>query len=353
LDEVSYSYENDGGAPCGGARLEPTRCAMGRWHSPLASVAISLALMCGEGQAASLPRIGLLTFFSCRAEDIQDEFGPFLKGLSELGYRRDETFALDCEAAEKSYAKLPNAARELIARDIDVIVTTSQPAGQAAHDVTQTVPIVSVVSGDPVAAGLAASLARPGRNLTGVSYYATELTAKRLEILKEAIPGIATIAALANPDTSYLPFEADTLKAARRLGLDVKIYEAKSPNDIDREIPRMATEGAQAIFILPDLMLANEAGHIARLALEHRLPTMAWAPWYTRAGCLIAYSADYAAMNHRLAFYVDRILKGDSPANLPLEQPTTFLLSINAKTAATLRLSLPQTLLTLADDVVE
>jgi putative ABC transport system substrate-binding protein len=115
----------------------------------------------------------------------------------------------------------------------------------------------------------------------------------------------------------------------------------------------MATEGAQAIFILPDLMLADEAGHIASLALEQRLPTMAWAPWYTRAGCLIAYSADYTAMLHRLAFYVDRILKGASPADLPLEQPTTFLLSINAKTAAALRLSLPQTLLTLADDVVE
>lgn len=326
---------------------------MGRRHSPLASVAISLALTCGDGQAASLSRIGLLSFFNCKAETIQDEFGPFLKGLDELGYHRGETFSLDCQAAEKSYAKLPNAARELVAHGIDVIVTTSQPAGQAAHDVTRTVPIVSVVSGDPVAAGLAASLARPGGNLTGVSYYATELTAKRLEILKEAVPGMAKIAALANPDTSYLPFEADTLRAAQRLGLDVKIYHARNANDLDREIPRMAAEGAQAIFILPDLMLADEASHIASLALEQRLPTMAWAPWYTQAGCLIAYSADYAAMNQRLAFYVDRILKGASPADLPLEQPTTFLLSINAKTAATLGLSLPQTLLTLADEVVE
>ncbi|SJM30782.1 ABC transporter substrate-binding protein [Mesorhizobium delmotii] len=322
------------------------------------SLAYLLALFVGpfaasQGLAATVPHVGLLTYWDCSPGTVQAEFGPFLKGLKELGYRMGESFVLECQAAGKSYDRLAEAARKLVQLPVDVIVTSSQPAGRAAHQVTDSVPIVSIVSGDPISAGLVASLARPGGNFTGVSYYATELTAKRLELLKEAIPGIVTIGVLANPDVSYLPFEADAMRAAEKLGIGVKLHHIRQPADLDVTIPEMKKEGVQAIFVLPDVMLAGEAAHIAVLALEQRLLTMAWAPWYPRNGCLLAYSADYAKMLHRLAFYVDRILKGTNPGDLPIEQPTTFELSINLKTANALGIDLPQTVLLMADEVIE
>lgn len=318
-------------------------------------LACILAIFLGSANhsLADVPRVGLLTYWDCDSGSIQNEFGPFLKGLEELGYRRGETLALECQGAGQNYDGLAEAARELVQLPVDVIVTTSQPAGRAAYQVTKSVPIVSVVSGDPISDGLVVSLAKPGGNFTGVSYYATELTAKRLELLKEAIPGLTTIGVLANPDVSYLPFEADTMRAADKLGVSVKLHHVRQPEDIDVAIPEMKKESVQAIFVLPDVMLAGEAGHIAGLALEQRLPTMTWGLWYPRAGCLMAYSADYVEMIHRLAFYADRILKGANPGDLPLEQPATFLLTINQKTAAALGLELPQTLLILADEVIE
>ena len=149
------------------------------------------------------------------------------------------------------------AAVELAAAAPDVIVATSQPAGQAAHDATRTIPIVSIVSGDPVAAGLAESLARPGGNLTGVSYYATELTAKRLELLHEMIPDIASVGVLANPDVSYLPFEEDTKRAALALNIDVKIQQLREPEALPDAFERFSADKVDAVFVLPDVMLAN------------------------------------------------------------------------------------------------
>jgi len=248
---------------------------------------------------------------------------------------------------------MANAASRLVQRGVDVIVTSSQPAGRAARAATSNIPIVSVVSGDPVAAGLAKSLAHPGGNFTGVSYYATELTAKRLELLKEAIPGIVKIGVLANPEVSYLPFEADTHSAAAKLGIELSVHQVKQPADLEGAFSAMRQEMVQAVFVLPDLMIAGEAAHIAELAIENHMPSMAWGGWFTESGCLMAYSADYAEMNHRLAFYVDRILKGANPGDLPIEQPTTFKLSINLKTAAKLGLELPQAMLILADEVIE
>ena len=332
-------------------RLKRQRC---RRHVALTGIlGVLIGSLANLALAATVPRIGLLTYWDCSPGTIQAEFGPFLKGLEELGYKMHETFELECQAAGNSYDRLTQAARKLVQLPVDVIVTTSQPAGTAAHSVTKSVPIVSVVSGDPIAAGLVTSLAKPGGNFTGVSYYATELTAKRLELLEEAVPGLTLIGILANPDTSYLPFEADAIRASEKLGIGVRLYHVSRSVDLDIAIPKMGRDGVQAIFVLPDVMLASEAAHIADLALEHQLPTMTWARWYPESGCLLAYSADYSAMTHRLAFYVDRVLKGARPGDLPFEQPTTFLLSINLKTAAALGLDLPETLLLLADDVIE
>lgn len=326
---------------------------MCRWCFGLACMLSIFFGLAVHGLAENVPRIGLLTYWDCDPSAIQNEFGPFLKGLEELGYRQGETFELDCQSAARSYDGLPEAARKLVQRPVNVIVTASQPAGRAAHQVTASIPIVSVVSGDPVSDGLVVSLAKPGGNFTGISYYATELTAKRLELLKEAVPNVATIGVLANPDVSYLPFETDTMRAAKKLGVGVKFHYVKQPAEIDVAIPGMKREGVQAIFVLPDVMLSGEAARIASLALEQRLPTMTWGQWYPRASCLMAYSADYDEIMRRLAFLADRIVKGANPGDLPLEQPATFRLTINQKTAAALGLELPQTLLILADEVIE
>ena len=313
----------------------------------VALVMILPALAAGQSSPTQMPRIGLLAWSSC------DIPSPFLRGLVELGYKPGETVTIECRSAGGHDDGLAAAAAELVRLRVDVIVTMSQPAGHAAHGATDTIPIVSVVSGDPVAAGLARSLAKPGGNLTGVSYYATELTAKRLELLKEMIPKITTIDVLANPVVSYLPFEADTKRAGGRLNLALRIHQINEPADLARAFTAMKAENAQAVFVLPDLMLAHEAGRIAALALEHRLPTMAWGTWYTPAGCLMAYSARYDLILHRLAFYVDRILKGTKPGDLPIEQPMTFQLSINLKTAKIIGLEVPQVLLLRADKLIE
>jgi putative ABC transport system substrate-binding protein len=254
---------------------------------------------------------------------------------------------------ERGQALLATAAADLVRLPVDVIVTASQPAGHAAREATATIPIVTIITGDPVAAGLARSLAKPGGNLTGLSYYATELTAKRLELLKEMIPEVTTVGVLANPNLSYLPFEEDTKRAGGRLGITARVHQVSEPADLKSAFSQMKAEGAQAVFVLPDLMFASEASRIAALALEHRLPTMAWGGWFTAAGCLMSYSSDYGAMNHRLAFYVDRILKGAKPGDLPIEQPATYTLSVNLKTAEALGVEVPQSILLLADEVIE
>ena len=310
-------------------------------------------LAAGQSPSTSMPRIGVLSWSSCEKDWLVDISGPFLRGLGEFGYKPGETFTIECRGAGRRYDGLVTAAANLARLPVYVIVTQSEPAGRAAHEATTTIPIVTNISGDPVGGGLARSLAKPGGNLTGVSYYATELTAKRLELLKEMLPEVTTVGVLANPNVSYLPFEEDTKRAAGRLGITARVHQVSEPADLESAFSQMKAEGAQAVFVLPDLMLASEASRIAALALEHRLPTMAWGGWFTQAGCLMAYSSDYGEMTHRLAFYVDRILKGAKPGDLPIEQPTRFKLSINLKTAAALGVEAPQSILLLADEVIE
>ncbi len=296
------------------------------------------AIAAAQQSPSQIPRIGLVAWWPCDMPyaGASSEFGSFMRGLRKLGYRVGETVSINCRSAGRRNSGLATAAAELAQLPVDVIVTMSQPAGHAARKATDAIPIVTVVSGDPVGAGLARSLAKPGGNLTGVSYYATELAAKRLELLMEAVPGLATVGVLANPEVSYLPFEEDAKSAAHKLGIALYIQHVSATDEIDAAFSSMKAAGAQAVFVLPDMMLADQSPRIASLAIEHRLPTMAWGPWFTEAGCLMAYSADYSGMGHRLAVYVDRILKGTEPGDLPIEQPTKFELSINLKTAGIL-----------------
>jgi putative tryptophan/tyrosine transport system substrate-binding protein len=292
------------------------------------------------------PRIGLLTWGACEMPDL-------IAGLRDLGRIPGENITIECRSAGKRYDGLATATAELVRLPVDVIVSESQPAGHMARSITKTVPIVTILSGDPVGSGLVQSLSNPGGNLTGLTYYATELTAKRLELLQEVVPGISSIGVLANPVVSYLPFEEDTKRAAQAPGLALVVRQVREPGELDTAVHQMKAEGAQAVFVLPDVMFAHEAKRIADLALAERLPLMAWGGWFTEAGGLMAYSADYATLVRRLAVYVDKILKGAQPGNLPIEQPDRFDLSVNLRTARTLRLTIPPEFLARADKVVD
>jgi putative ABC transport system substrate-binding protein len=292
------------------------------------------------------PRIGLLTWGACEMPDL-------IAGLRDLGRIPGENITIECRSAGKQYDGLATATAELVRLPVDVIVSESQPAGHMAQSITKTVPIVTILSGDPVGSGLVQSLSKPGGNLTGLTYYATELTAKRLELLQEVVPGITSIGVLANPVVSYLPFEEDTKRAAQALGLALVVRQVREPGELDTAVHQMKAEGAQAVFVLPDVMFAHEAKRIADLAMAERLPLMAWGGWFTEAGGLMAYSADYATLVRRLAVYVDKILKGAQPGNLPVEQPDRFDLSVNLRTARTLGLTIPPEFLARADKVVE
>ena len=331
-----------------GSSLRPKR----RYYCfALALILIFPSLAVAQSSTTQLPRVGYLAWSSCEWLSNLDE--PFLRGLTDLGYKPGETVIIECRSANGHNEGLATAAAELVGLRVDVIVSGSEPAARAIYGVTKTIPIVSIFSGDPIAAGMANSLAQPGGNVTGVSYYATELTGKRLDLLKKAVPELTRVDVLSNPDVSYFPFDKDTKQAAQRLGIAVRVHHVREPADIDKAFTVMKAENAQAVFVLPDLMLAGEGSRIATLALEQQLPTMAWGYWYANQGCLLAYSAWYPDLDYRLAFYVDRILKGAKPGDLPIEQPTNYVLSINLKTAEALGLKLPQTLLLQADKFIE
>lgn len=302
----------------------------------------------GMAQSTAMPRIGLLSWSSCTRLPT-----ALMAGLADLGYIPGRTFQLECRSGEKSYDGLLPAAQDLVRAGVDVIVATNHPTAQAAHLATNSVPIVIIASGDPVGSGLADSLAHPGGNVTGLTYYATELTEKRLELLREMVPTASVIGVLSNPIVAYLPFEEDTKRAAGSLKLRLAIHEVTSPADLVPAFAEMAEEGGQAVFVLPDLMLSDEAAQIAELALRYRLPTMAWGGWFTKAGGLMAYSAEYNNMSRTLATYVDKVLKGAKPSDLPIDQPTHFILSVNMKTANALGISIPPLILGRVGEIIE
>jgi putative tryptophan/tyrosine transport system substrate-binding protein len=295
------------------------------------------------------PRVGILAWGGCggRGETV------LRSALRELGYVEGKTVEIACRFSTGDYERLREPAAALLEWKPDVIVALNHPTARAAQAATRSIPIVMVASGDPVASGLAASLARPGGNATGLTYYATELTSKRLELLREAVPRLRRVAVLSNPWLAYLPFENDTKVAARDLGLEVRILPVTQPAEFDQAFATAAREGAGAVFVLPDLVFAREAKAIGDVALKHRLPTMSWGDWFVTEGGLMAYTAEYSQLQRRAAVCVDKILKGAKPADLPVEQPTKFELVINLKTAKALGLTIPPSLLARADEVIQ
>jgi putative ABC transport system substrate-binding protein len=319
----------------------------------MSGLVVGLALLPVDGstqQTAKVPRIGLLQWEGCPGPN-----SVFGLALRDLGYTWGERIEVICRSAEGNYQGLSKAAADLAAQKVDVIVGLSHIAAHAAHRATESIPIVMIASGDPVRTNLVASLARPSGNVTGVTYYSTELGEKRLQLLKEFIPGITRIAVLGNTESDHVfgVYWEDAARAARTLGLELIAADVRDPRHLEQTFQGFSDKGAQGLLVLTDPMLRVQARRIAALAAKHRLPAMYGGTWFVEAGGLASYSADFDAMIRRVAYYVDRILKGARPATLPIEQPTQFELIFNLKTAKALGLTVPEALLVRADRLIE
>ena len=317
-------------------------------------VALLLALpFTAEAQAPpKIPRIGFLSPLTRTTEDAR--LIAFLQGLGELGYVDGRTIAIEYRFAENRPERLPALAAELVASKVEVIVTAGPAATEAAKQATSTIPIVFGVSGDPVASGLVAGLARPGGNITGPTSIAPEVVGKQLELLKEVVPRISRVALLTNPSNPGHPIVVRQAEgAAKALGLQLHVVPARVPSELDAAFARMRGLRVDGALVVRDAMVFAQRNEIAALAARSRLPAVYGFRENAEAGGLMAYGANVPLLYHRAATYVDKILKGAKPATLPVEQPTRFELVINLKTAKALGLTIPPALLARADEVIE
>ncbi len=278
----------------------------------------------------------------------------FREGLRELGYVEGQSIVIEYRFAEESSGQLPSLAAELVGLAPDVLLAWGGPAIVAAKQASSTLPIVFPISGDPVAAGWVASLARPGGNLTGLSSLATGLAAKRLELLAEVVPGISRVAVLWNPtNPTKQPEFAETVSAARSLGIQLQSLEVRGPDDFAAAFEAAASGRAEALFVLAEPLTVRHTSQIVEFSIRSRLASAHELSEYAEVGGLMNYGANRSDLFRRAATYVDKILKGAKPADLPVEQPTKFDFVINLNTAQALGLTIPQSVLLQATEVIQ
>jgi len=268
-----------------------------------------------------------------------------------------QNIVIEYRAADGKIERLLGLATELAQRKVDLIVAGNTPAARAAQQATTTIPIVASVMGDPIGDGLVASLARPGGNITGLTFLGPELIGKRLELFKEALPRVTRVAALWHPGAFAERTTSDMVQgteaAARTLGVQLQLVEVRGPDEFDHAFVTMTSAGAEALIVFPSPMLFQERRRLVDLAARHRLPAMYQAREFVELGGLIAYGASITDLIRRGATHVDKILKGATPADLPVEQAMKFELVLNLKTAQALGLTMPASLLLLADEVIQ
>jgi ABC-type uncharacterized transport system substrate-binding protein len=278
----------------------------------------------------------------------------FRQGLGELGYHEGQNLAIEFRDAEGKPERLPALAAELVQLNVDVLVTFPTNAARAAKQATTSIPIVMAAADDPVRTGLVASLARPGGNITGLSNFGPDLSGKRLELLKEAVPTLSRLAVLWNAADSGMTLRFKQMEvAALALGQTMYPLGVHDATQVDSALAAMTQERPDALFVITDVLTARHWARIAEFAATHQLPTLFEYREPVVAGGLMAYGPSQAALHRRAAYYVDRILKGTKPADLPVEQPTKFELVLNLKTAQALGITLPPTLLILTDEVIK
>ena len=305
-------------------------------------------------QAAKVPRIGWLSLDRADRPQLRE---AFFQGLRDLGYIEGRNIVIEYRDAGGKPERLPALAAELVALKVDVILVGSTPAALAAKQATETIPIVFTGTADPVGSGLVTSLARPGGNVTGLTNLFAELVGKRLEQLTQAAPGVSRIAVLWQPGALGDRTEKEMLKAAdvaaQALGVRLQFIEARGPADFDRVFSDISRARAGALTVLPSIMFSSERRRLVDLAAKHRLPAVYSFREFVDAGGLMSYGPNLADLLRRAATYVDKILKGAKPADLPVEQPTKFELVINLKTAKALGLTIPPSMLQRADEVIQ
>jgi putative ABC transport system substrate-binding protein len=311
------------------------------------------APLAAEAQAPTkVPRIGFLSGRS--PADNPHNLESFRQGLRELGYVEGQNIAIEYRFAENRPERLPALAAELVRLKVDVIVTAGPPAPQVAKQATRTIPIVFAVGNDPVADGLVTNIARPGGNITGLAAIAAEVVGKQLELLKEVAPKVSRVAILQNPNHPGHPTvlrEAED--PARTLRLQLQIVQASNPAQIDAAFASMRSQRAGGVLVLRDGLFLAQRTQIAALAAKSHLAAVYGLREHVEAGGLMAYGANVPVLYRRAATYVDKILKGAKPGDLPVEQPTKFELVINLKTAKALGLTIPPSLLQRADEVIQ
>jgi len=301
-------------------------------------------------QAGKVPRVGVL---GGQSVEISPPVVAIREGLRELGCIEGQNIAFEWRWAHGKDERFSDLAAQLVQLKVDVIVAPTPSGAQAAHLVTRTIPIVMVFVGDPVALGLVASLARPGGNITGFGVPTAEVIGKRLQLLMEAAPTTSRIAFLSDPSQPGMSAEAQTAKtAAQALGVQLQVWEARTADELDRTFASIARRRPVGILVPPSTAFYAYRERIADLAARYHLPTSGWIRDLTEAGCLMSYGSDPHDLARHAAVYVDKILKGAKPADLPIEQPTKFELVINLKTAKALGLMIPPSVLARADEVI-
>ena len=312
----------------------------------LTAALLSIVPFVEAQQAKKVPRIGYLFTGLLPPKE-------FLQALHELGYIEGKNIAVEFRAAEGREERLPALAAVLVSLNVDVIVAPGTAPAQAARQATKTIPIVYTGGADPVAIGLVASLARPGGNVTGISNLSRELTGKRLELLKETFPKASVVAVLTrgvNPVTTELLKDMEV--AAKSLRLQLQILEVRGPNDFDKAFSAINKERPGALIELPSPLFHSNRKRIVEFAAKSRLPSIFHSRDFVDAGGLMCYGENNADLLRRVAYYVDRILKGTKPADLPVEQPTKFEMIINLKTAKQIGVTIPPNVLARADKVI-
>ena len=319
-----------------------------------AGTLLAAPLVVEAQQAAKVTRIGYLSHNLAASPHLRD---AFLQGLRELGYVEGRNVVIEYRYAEGKPERLPALAAELVALKVDVIVTVSNTTALAAKQATRTVPIVFTAVANPVAAGIVTSLARPGGNLTGLASLGSELVGKRLELLKQAVPVVDRVAVLWLPGALGERTEEDMRTgadvASRALGVRLQFVEARGPADFDRAFSDMTSARADALTLLPSNMFLREHRRLVDLAAKNRLPAVYGSREFVDAGGLMSYGANQVDLYRSAATYVDKILKGAKPDDLPVEQSSKFELFINLKSANALGITIPKSMLARADEVIQ
>ena len=302
-----------------------------------------------DAQQPQVPRIGVLSSFS----DPDPQVAALTQGLRDLGWVEGQNVGVEYRYANNHLEQFPHLAAELVRLKVDLIVAGGEAGIRAARDATSTIPIVMANSGDPVGTGLIASLSRPGGNVTGLSLLAPDLGGKRLELLKETVPKVSRVGVLWNPTNAVKALELNSTEvAARALGVIVTSHGVRAPADFDRAFAAIGRERPTALITLADPLTRGYRSQFAEFAVKSRLPMIAELRDFAEAGGLMTYGASLLDLYRRAATYVDKILKGAKPGDLPIEQPTKFELVVNLKTAKALGLTIPQSVLVRADEVI-